>query len=99
MEDEKPTPDVEVLGEWDHGMNDPNEKPHDTSLKVSAKQAILKAERAVDNVVRTAIQKGATALRVDEHAKAEVAEHTVEEVAGLKMCVNEVVHKDSFLTP
>jgi hypothetical protein len=99
MVDEKPTPDVEVLGEWDHGMNDPNEKHVDTSLKVSAKQAILEAERAVDSVVRRAIQKGATALRVDEHAKAEAKEHTVEEVAGLKMCVNEVIHKDSFLDP
>ena len=39
------------------------------------------------------------AVSHDEHLKEEVESHTEEEVAGMKLCVSEVVHQDSFTAP
>lgn len=89
------TPDmVETLGEWDHGVCDPEIKPATNAMGL--KEAVLAAERSVDGVVRRMVQKGARAVALDDNTKKEVAGHTEEEVAGMKLCVNQVVHQDSF---
>jgi len=96
---------MEALGEWDHGLSDPLATPVDDSdPKVhmspnTIKVAIINAERAVDGAVRNMIKKSADALKIDSHTKEELSSHSEEEVNGCKMCVSEVIHKDSFVAP
>ena len=86
---------VEALGEWDHGVCDPEIKPK-TSRNTGLKEAVLSAERTFDGAVRKMVQKGARAVKLDDNTKLEVSGHTEEEVAGMKLCVKDVVHQESF---
>lgn len=91
-------PDVEVLGEWDHGIEPAAESDGKATVQ-DVKSAILKAERAVDSATRNIIRKVGQAVTIDPHTKAEISEHTEEEVAGMKLAVKKTVHQDSFVDP
>lgn len=88
---------VEALGEWDHGVCDPEIK--DSGEVQDIRQFVLAVERKADLTVRKMIQKGAQAISIDDRTKKQIAEHTEEEVLGVKLCVNGIVRDASFETP
>jgi len=45
------------------------------------------------------VQKGARVVALDELTKGDLSGHSEEQVAGMKLCVSNVVHKDSFVAP
>lgn len=67
---------------------------------------ILASPKRLVNQVRISVTKffnglseKASEVTHDEHLKEEVENHTEEEVAGMKLCVSNVVHQDSFSAP
>lgn len=88
---------VEALGEWDHGVCDPELK--DAPEGANLRELVHTVERKADITVRKMIQKGAQAVALDDRTKQGVSGHSEEEVAGMKLCVSNVVHKDSFEAP
>uniref|UniRef100_A0A7S2MJW4 Uncharacterized protein n=1 Tax=Helicotheca tamesis TaxID=374047 RepID=A0A7S2MJW4_9STRA len=93
--------DVEVLGEWDHGLvgmsyvlDSAEAKAKETARidpKLILKRTGLAIEAAIKNAVRNVGQDG--------NVREGVENHTEEEVCGMKLCVKTVVHQDSFVAP
>jgi len=84
-------PDIEVLGEFDHGILDPVLSPNtmnnggSSSSLTYVKDAVLKVEGKVEAVAQHTLQKVENALVVVEHAVEnafeEMKEHGVEDTS------------------
>ena len=87
-------PDVEVLGEWDHGMLDPvlsAKDQKDAELKEmqriqDIKKAVVKVEGQVEGAVRNTLHKVEHALEDMVHHGAEGQTYS-DELAGVDMGV------------
>ena len=72
--------DVEVLGEWDHGMSgsldeDGNVvKENPTAL--SPKKALQRVEQKVERTVKEIVQKGLQKIELRDDEKEQLKEHT-----------------------
>ena len=88
---------VEALGEWDHGVCDPEIKGSGEVQHI--REVVMAVERKADLAVRKMIQRGAQAVYIDDRTKKQISEHTEEEVLGVKLCVSELVRDESFETP
>jgi hypothetical protein len=100
---------MESLGEWDHGVEpsvlDASRKQgNDTSnpllegSKRLAKDAQVFVSKAFHDLTDS-VSNAKESFQNDEAFNKKVADHTEEEVAGMKLCVSQTVHQDSFVAP
>lgn len=73
--------DVEVLGEWDHGMSDPTLDADGNVVKenptmLSPKKALQRAEQTVERAVKQVIQKGLQKIELRDDEKERLEKHT-----------------------
>mmetsp|Transcript_33556 Transcript_33556/g.50042 ORF Transcript_33556/g.50042 Transcript_33556/m.50042 type:complete len:93 (+) Transcript_33556:56-334(+) len=79
--------DFDVIGAWGHIPSESNHE--ETNLggpELFLRRTGLAIEVAFRNVMSNCLMEG-------------IKPHTEEEVAGVKMCVNEMIRQDSFVAP
>jgi hypothetical protein len=100
---------MESLGEWDHGVEpsvlDASRKQgNDTSSpllegsKRLAKDAQVFLSKAIHDLTDS-VSNTKESFQKDKAFNKKFADHTEEEVAGMKLCVSKTVHQDSFVAP
>lgn len=91
-------PNIAALGDWDHGV----EPSVLDATRIETSAFLLDAQEFLSTALHdltASLSKVRESLWKDEAFNEHMANHTEEEVAGMKLCVSKTVHQESFVAP